>query len=461
MTRLTGTLFVILALALALTGAARATEIQRVVSPGGIEAWLVETDAAPVVTIAFGFEGGAVQDAPGRQGTANLVAELLNDGAGDLDAAAFQERLNSLAIDLRIDARRESFTGALRTTLRHADEAYDLLHLALTEPRFDGDAIDRARAGVLDEIRRNTADPDWLAARVWADVAFGDHPYGWPSRGTAQTLAAIGRADLVEYTGRVLARDNLSVAVAGRISAAQLAPLLDRIFGDLPATATLRAVPPVTTEPWRNTVLVERQGAQARLVVTQPGIARDDPDYFTALVLDHILAGSFGSRLFDALRVERGLTYGISSGFSHYDQVDYLTAQSDMSNDNVAEALEVLRREWTLLADEGPSAEEVADARLYLSGAFPLDLTSTRDIAELVRFMRMQDLGIDYIDRFAEEILAVDQGDVRRVANAVLRPDLLSAVIVGAPPSGAIEANVNLTAGELADRELAPGEPSL
>jgi zinc protease len=201
-------------------------------------------------------------------------------------------------------------------------------------------------------------------------------------------------------------------------------------------------------------------------MVAQPGIDRHDPDYYAARVLDHILAGSFGSRLFDALRVERGLTYGVSSGFSHYEVADFLTAESDLSNDNVGAALAVMREQWRDLADAGPSDAEVAAATDYLSGAFALSLTDTRSIARYVRFMQMHALGIDYLDRYPERIAAVSPDAVRGVAEGLLQPGGLVTVVVGDPPADALSPDMRTSAAALADRELArevvtDGEPTL
>jgi len=439
-----------------LPAAAAATEVQRVVSPGGVEAWLVESHEVPVVAVSFAFRGGNSQDSEGREGTANLLSLLLDEGAGELDSAAFQDQLNRYAIYLSFDDGRDEFYGQIYTTVEHADRAFDLLHLALTEPRFEADAIERMRAAVASDIRRQVGTPEWLAARAWSDMVFADHPYGRSSRGTMASLQAITVEDLRAYMADTFARDNLVIGVAGAITAEELATQLDAVFQDLPATADLRPVPDITIDAGATTTLVRRDGAQSTVWVSQPALTRDDPDYYPLFVVNHILGGGgFGSRLTDQIRTARGLTYGVSSSLITYEHGGALLASSDLSNANVQEALVVLRGIWRDMAFDGPTAEELEDAVTYLTGSFPLSLTSTESIADLLVAMQVESLGIDYLDRRNDHIRAVTLEDARAAAAAYLRPDQLTVVVVGDPNRADLRPDAVLDAAALAAEELA------
>ncbi|NBC34308.1 MAG: insulinase family protein [Alphaproteobacteria bacterium] len=434
-----------------------AIEVQRVISPGGIEAWLVESHRVPVIAMEFAFRGGSSVDPEGREGLANLASTLLDEGAGDLDAAEFQQRLTDAAIDLSFGARADAFQGSLKTVTTHADEAFGLLQLALTAPRFDADAVERMRAAVLADIQRRVAEPDWLGRRAFYDVAYEGHPYGRPLRGTAATLAAITADDLRGFVADNLVRDRLVVAVTGDITPEALAGILDEVFGALPAGGPPVAVPDTRPGAAGMTVLVERSGAQSFMMLAQPGIGRDDPDFYAAYVLNHILGGGgFTSRLTQQVREERGLTYGIFSYLANFRHSDLMLVMSSLSNDNVGEALAVIRAIWRDVAENGVSEDELADAQTFLTGSFPLQFTSTERIAGYLRRVQLENLPIDHIDRRNDLVNAVTREAVARVAARLLDAEALTVVVVGDPEAD-LAPDLRVPAASLAARELNDG----
>lgn len=435
-----------------------AIEVQRVISPGGIEAWLVENHRVPVISMEFAFRGGSSVDPEGREGLANLTSTLLDEGAGDLDAAEFQQRLTDAAIDLTFSARADSFQGSLKTVTDHAEEAFALLRLALTEPSFDTDAVERMRAAVLADIQRRVAEPDWLGRRAFYDVAYDGHPYGRPLRGTASSLAAITAADLHGFVDEHLVSNRLVVAVTGDITPEALSGVLDTVFGDLPESGPPIAVPDWAPGAPGTTVLVERNGAQSFMLLAQPGISRDHPDFYAAYVLNHILGGGgFTSRLTQQVREERGLTYGIASYLANFRHSDLMLVMSSLSNDNVEEALNVIRSIWRNVSENGVTQEELDDAKTFLTGSFPLQFTSSERIASYLRRVQLEGLPIDHIDRRNDLVNAVTSEDVARIAARLLEPDDLTVVVVGDPGDG-IEPDIRVPAALLAARELGDGE---
>lgn len=413
---------------------AHAIDIQRVVSPGGIEAWLVRDDRTPIIAMEFAFDGGTVLDPEGKEGTASLMTDLLSEGAGPLDAAAFQERLADTAVGLGFSADRDGIFGNVRTLTENAAEAWELARLALTAPRFDADAVERARGQALAGLRRGLASPQTVAGQVFARTVFEGHPYGRPGRGTLETVPRITADDLRAVHKARLARDTLLVAVAGDITAEQLGPVLDRVFGDLPARATPFEVPPAVAKGAGEVVVVERPVPQSVVSMGHQGMRRDDPDWFAAQIMNHALGGgSFSSRLMQEIRVERGLTYGVSSGLSSWEQGALVSAGGSTANATTGTFVDLVKAEWRRMADGGPTAEELADAKAYLTGSFPLQFTSTGSIARIVLQVRRDELGIDYLNRRAALIEAVTPDDVRRVARTLLKPDAFLTVIVGRP----------------------------
>ncbi|HSI41556.1 MAG TPA: pitrilysin family protein [Xanthobacteraceae bacterium] len=407
------------------------TRIQRVVSPGGIEAWLVHETALPLVAVEIAFVGGAAQDDPAKPGIASLTASLLDEGAGDLDSAAFQNRLAEQAIELRFDASRDTLTGSLRTLSENLDSALGLMSVALTAPRFDDEAVERIRQSQLAALRRRSTDPATLASLGWSARAFPGHPYGRPVDGTLESVPTISRADLAAYAKRVLAKDNLKIAVVGDVTAEQLGAALDRTFGALPAKAVLTPVPDVVPQGLGATAVRELDVPQASITFGGVGLKRSDPDFIPAFVLNHILGGSaFSSRLFKEVREKRGLAYSVYSYLAPLDHAGLMLGGTATKNDRAGESIALIREEYRKLLEQGPSAAELADAKSYLIGSFALRFDSSAKVAGQLLQIQLDELGIDYIDRRNTLIAAVSLDDIKRVATRLAaQPDLLVSVV--------------------------------
>jgi zinc protease len=418
-----------------LAAPALATTIERVVSPGGIEAWLVHEPAVPMIAIDFAFVGGAAQDAAGKGGTATLVASLLDEGAGDLDAKTFHARLERKAIELGFQAERDTLRGTLRTLTENKDEAFEYLRLALTQPRFDASDVEVIRAQVLSMLRRATTSPTDIANQRWWQVAFADHPYGRPVNGTLESVPTVTIADLKDYTNRVLARGNLKVAVVGDIDAETVKAMLDRVFGALPAQPDLKPVPNVSPQGLGRRIVVKLDVPQAVVAFGGPGIARKDPDFMAAYIVNHILGGgAFSSRLYQEVREKRGLAYSVYDTLVWLNHSALFFGGTATRADRAGETLEVIDKEIHRLAEEGPTEDELTKAKAYLNGSFVLNLDTSSKIAALLVQLQLDGLGIDYFSRRPEMINAVTLDDARRVAKRMLDGGML--VTVAGRPEG-------------------------
>ena len=408
--------------------------IQRVVSPGGIEAWLVEDHKVPVIALEWAFEGAGGTDPEGKEGLANMVARTLDEGAGPYDSQAFAARLQDNAIALGFDAGRDAFTGSLRTLSDRRDEAFELTRLALAEPRFDAEAVERMRTAMESSLRRDLADPNYVARRLFYSTAYPGHPYGDEIRGRLETLPAITPDDLRAFVRGQFGRDRLLVTAAGDITPEALGQALDRIFGGLPERASVPPVADAAPQGLGETLVAVRPTAQTVMLMGQTGIPRSDPDWYAASVMNHILGGGgFGSRLMEEVREKRGLSYGVYSYLIPLDHSALVMAGGSTMNARAGQALEIMRREWARMAEEGITDEELADAKTYLTGSFPLQFGSTQAIARILLQVRRDRLGIDYIDRRNDLINAVTREDVQRVARRLLDPARLLTVLVGRP----------------------------
>ncbi len=432
-------LFAALAAAALAGPAAADIDIQVIETPGGTTAWLVEEPAIPFVALEIVFRGGTALDAADKIGAVNLMTGLLEEGAADMDARAFAAARDDLAASFRFNASDDSVSISARFLSDTRDAAADLLRAALVAPRFDDDAIERVRAQVLSGLRSDAEDPNAIVGRAFAAAVYGDHPYAWPGNGTVDSVAALTRDDLVAAHKAALARDRVHVAAAGDISPEELAALIDRVLGDLPATgADLPGPAEVTFDG--GTTVIDFATPQSVISFGQPGIGRHDPDFFAAFVLNHILGGGgFGSRLTEEVRVKRGLTYGIYSYLNTKDNADLYVGGASTANARAAETVDVVRAEWARMAAEGPTEAEVEAAKTYLIGGYPLRFDSNAAIANIMVGMQLDGLTPAYITTRNDKVAAVTMDDVRRVAADLLDPDALTFFVVGQP--------VGLTAG--------------
>ncbi len=413
---------------------ARAVEVQKVISPGGVEALLVEDHSNPIIALEIAFRGGAALDPSGREGLAHLVSGLLDEGAGDLDSAAFQARLAELSIQLSFDSGLDNFSGSLRTLTENRTEAFRLLKLALAEPRFDAEPVERIRGQIQAQLRSRAEDPSTIAGRTLRRLFFDGHVYGRESDGTAESIAAITLEDLKGFVADRLGRDVLFVAAVGDISPARLSSLLDDTFGALRATATPAPVAETTPQSQGDLVVIEKQIPQSVVTFGHAGLKRDDPDFYAAYVVNYILGGGgFSSRLYEEVREKRGLAYSVYSYLSPYEHAALVVGGVATANARVAQSLELVRQEWARMADEGPSSEELARAKTFLTGSFPLRLSSSGAVANMLLGMQLQDLGVDYLDTRNSYIEAVTLDAAQRVAKRLFDEPALTVVVVGTP----------------------------
>ncbi|WP_024878277.1 pitrilysin family protein [Methylosinus sp. LW3] len=412
----------------------RAETIQRVVTPGGIEAWLVESYAVPLVALEFAMRGGASQDPAGKAGLATLLAGLLDEGAGPYDARAFHLAIEDLAIRLGFGCDRDAISGHMQTLSRNSDEAFELLRVALCEPRLEQQAIDRVRGQIAAGLKRDANDPDALVARAFREAAFPDHPYGRPVRGDLESLANLTRDDLDALRIRLLTRSDLKIAVVGAIDAATLAAKLDAIFGALPAQSLLTPVPEIDIHALGERRIIDLDVPQSAIRFGRPGMQRHDPDYFGAVVVNHILGGGvFTARLFNEVREKRGLAYSVYSHLNEYDKCAMLVGGAATKNERARESLEVIQAQFADLANEGPSADELDKAKKYLTGSYALRFdTSTKIAGQLVN-LQLDGFAPSYLDERNGRIDAVTLDDARRVAKRLLGDGELLVSIAGRP----------------------------
>ncbi|MBO0345850.1 M16 family metallopeptidase [Roseibium limicola] len=410
---------------------AQAVEIQKVTSPGGIEAWLVEDHTIPLIAMNFSFEGGAAQDPEDKQGLTRLLAATLDEGAGDLSSQAFQARLEELSVTLRYDTGKDYFYGTLRTLTANRDEAFNLAEMSLNKPRFDEEPVQRMKTQFIAGIRQSEQDPSEKASDLLYSSLLGDHPYTWKTEGTVESQGSLTPDDLRTQYQKLLAKDGVTIGVVGDIDAATLAPALDKIFGGLPEKADLTPVADLIVSSGK-TVSAEMNVPQTQILFGLPGIMRDDPDYQAAYVMNHILGGgSFTSWLYEEVREKRGLTYGVGTSLAPYNAGGLMIGSAATRADKADESVQVIQEQFKRMTEQGPTQAELDSAKKYLTGSYALRFDSSAKIARQLVALQNADLGIDYFERRNAEIEAVTLDDVKKAAQRLLGDKTPTIALVG------------------------------
>ena len=410
-----------------------AFEIKEVTSPGGVKAWLVEEHSIPFTAIQINFKGGSSLDRAGKRGAIHFMSALLEEGAGELDASGFAEELERLAAYFNFNIYDDSLTISAKFLTENRDEAVSLLRMALIEPRFDLDPIERVRNQILSILNSNKKKPQKIASEAFYRKAFAEHPYGSKKEGTIKTVSLLTQKDIRQAYRDVFARERVFVSAVGDIGELEFGKLLDKLLMDIPVGGKPLPNPAVYSEVTGYN-LVDFDSPQSVVFFGHRGIKLGDPDFFAAYTLNHILGGDgFGSRLMTELREKNGLTYGISSYLANWDGAELILGQFSSLNESVVEAVKILRFEWQKISSEGVTMEELRDAKTYLTGAYPLRFDGNARIAGILTGMQMRELPVSYISTRNSNIESLALEDLKRVAKKFFNEKDLYFVVVGRP----------------------------
>lgn len=419
----------------AFTAAAHAFTIQEVTSPGGIKAWLVEEKAIPLMAMNFSFRSASAEDPAGKEGVSEFLTGMMDEGAGEVLSQEFQKRRDELAFRMSFSSGNDFFEGGFQSLTRNRKPSVDLLKLAITAPRFDPAPLERVRQQFLLNVREKEQDPQTIASQAWMENILPGDPYARRSEGTLATMSAITADDLRTAHRRIFNRDTLQVAVVGDITAAELGPLLDDVFGGLPEKAPeVVKLPPAKPANGPKLQVTERDMPQSVIVFGHEGILRSDPEFIPAYVMSEILgSGGLTSLLSEEIREKRGLTYGVSFGLAPMQRVGLYVGMLQTKNSSAAEALQAARDVLAAFADRGPSQEQLDEAKTFLTGSYALRFSSNSAIANQLLALQQERLGIDYVQKRNALVEAVTLDQVKAQARRLLHPDRLIVSVVGKP----------------------------
>ncbi len=419
--------------------------IQEVSTKSSITAWLVEDHSLPIISLKFSFRGaGSIQNSEDKQGLARLLSNTMDEGAGDLTSQEFQKQLSDNSITLNFTSNRDNFGGQVKTLSRNKDKAFNLLKLALNQPRFDAEPLERMKQANLSRIKRSIGQPDWINARIFNDIAFNGHPYALNSGGTLTTLTNITADDLKTYKKNWLTQDRLVIAATGNITKKELIKIIDNVFSALPQSGLENKIQKGSLQNKGKTYLFEKDIPQTIITAALPSIDKNSADYDSLQLLNYIYGGGgFGSRLMEEAREKRGLTYGIYSQIAAQDYLNTLNISTSTQNKSVGEMLGIIKEQMNLLRDTDITMQELTDAKSYIIGSMPLSLSSTDKVSGILLGLQLDNRPIDYLDTYQNRIEGITIEDLKRLSNELLNPQDLLTILVGKPEN--INNTINIT----------------
>jgi zinc protease len=406
--------------------------VAEIVSPSGVRAWLVSDSTVPMIVVRAYWRGGSASQPENLSGVTTMMADMLTEGAGDMDADAFKERLETLNMSLGFGADWDGVGMTLTTLSENRDAAFEMARLALTAPRFDAAPMERIKRQMLVNIRQRETNASYVANLALDQALYPDHVYA--NRTSRESVGRITRADIQARRAAVINRATLRLTIVGDIDAGTAGRLIDSTFGPLPMgepppeppDAALRAPSPL--------IVRELPQPQSLILFAAPGIQDEDPDWIPLTVANYILGGGgFSSRLMNEVREQRGLVYGIGTTSSVREHAALIRGSAQSENGDVAEALAATRAEMARLYAQGATQQEVDDAITFLTGSFALDLDSNAKIATVAHAYQVAGRDVSYINRRNDLIRAVTLEDVNRVIRRLFDPEAFTFVVVGEP----------------------------
>lgn len=420
------------ALLLALPAAAMAP-IEHWQTANGARVYFVPAPELPMVDVQVVFNAGSARD--GRQpGLAQLTHVLLDKGADGMSADRIAQRLEGIGARLSGDSLRDMALLRLRSLSdpKYLQPAVEVFARILAKPDFNAADLERERARMLVALQHAQQQPGPVADKAFYAALYGEHPYAIPPEGTPDSLKALDRAAVRAFHARHYVARNAVVAIVGAVDRATAERLAEAVTGALPAGEPAPALPAVTDLQAAREQRITHPSSQTHILIGQPGMRRDDPDYFALYIGNHVLGGGgLVSRLSNEVREKRGLSYSVYSYFMPMAERGPFQLGLQTRNDQVDEALQVLRETLAVYVAEGPSAAELESAKNNITGGQALRIDSNRKILEYLAVIGFYDLPLDYLETFNNQVEAVTREQVREVFQRRIQPERMLTVLVG------------------------------
>lgn len=407
----------------------------REVLPNGIVLLVAERPAVPIVAVRVFTRAGAVFDPPQREGLANLMGALLTRGTAKRTGPELDAAIEFVGGSLEAGAGREGMTASLAILKRDLALGLDLLAEVVLTPAFPEAEVKRRVAQIQAGIKRSEEDPGTVAGRALARLVFGSHPYGRPPEGTVESVGRLTREDVVKFYGERVRPDTTIVAVVGAVTLDEARREVTARFGAWPRPAApALGVAAAAAGPPPQAVTIAKDLTQATILLGRQAIRQTDPEYFPLVVASYVLGGGSASRLYGRVRDEGGLAYSVYSYVSPSKYGSSFVVGGATRVAEVPKVIDIVRDELTRMGREPVTEREVALAKDYLVGSFPLRLDTSAKVADFLVAIEEQGLGLDYADRYRQNVSRVTVADVQRAAATFFAPDTFNRVVVGGTP---------------------------
>lgn len=408
--------------------------IQKWTTPQGARVYFVENHGLPMLDVSVDFDAGSARDQRETSGLAGMTKGMMALGAGDMSEQDVSERLADVGAVLggSFDADRAGFTLRTLSGDRERNQALQVLGAILSAPRFAADVLEREKARAIAGLKEAQTKPEYIGAKAFQAAIYGDHPYGLPEGGEVDGLARLTRDDLLNFYRGYYRAANMSVAIMGDVDRVEAERIAASLASGLPEGPAPALLPPVSALTAGGEQVIPHHATQSHLLVGQPGMTRDDPDYFPLLVGNYILGGGgFDSRLMIEIRQKRGLAYSAYSYFAPMRQAGPFQIGLQTRRETTEQALSVLRETLANFVAEGPTEEELTQAKNNLIGGFPLRLDSNKEILGYLSMMAFYNLPLDWLDQYTQQVAKVSREDILKAFQSRVHPQAERTVVVG------------------------------
>jgi zinc protease len=427
--RLLGLVLVLLAIP-----ARAGMDIQHWQTSGGARVYFVENHDLPMLDINVSFDAGSARDTPDKSGLAGMVRGLMPLGAGPWTEDEVSDRLADVGAVLsgQFDQDRAGFSLRTLSGQQEREQAVSVLRAILSAPRFTPEVLDREKARAVAELQEAATKPEYLGEKAFRRAIYGDHPYGLPEAGEVETVSSLTREDVLGFYESHYRAKNMSIALMGDLPRTEAEKLAEGLAADLPPGEAPPPLPRVAIKIPGIRLVIPHHAAQSHLFMGQPGLRREDSDYFPLVVGNYVLgSGGFDSRLMNEIRQKRGLAYSAYSYFAPLERLGPFQLGLQTRRETTDEAVRVADQTLRRFLEQGPTEEELKQAKDNLVGSFPLRLDSNRKILEYLAMMAYYRLPLDWLDDYPEQVEKVSKADVLKAFRDRIRPEALSTVIVG------------------------------
>jgi zinc protease len=407
----------------------------REVLANGIVLLVAERPAVPIVAVRVFTRAGAALDPPGKAGLANLTGATLTRGTARRSGPELDAAIEFVGGSVEAGAGRDGLTVSVAVLKKDLDLGLELLQEVLLSPAFPEAEVKRKVGQIQAAIKRSEEHPEAVASRALAPLVYDGHPYARPVEGTAASVGALTRDDVVAFHRDHVRPDTAIVAVVGAVTVDEARQAIQRRLGGWkapPGPAPAVADVPAMPAPQERTI--PRDLTQATILMGRQAIRQTDPDYFPLAVASYLLGGGSASRLYGRVREEGGQAYSVYSYVSPARHGAAFMVGTQTRTDEAPKVVAVIRDELARMTKEPVSDRELALGKSYLIGSFPLRLDTSSKVADFLVAVEANGLGLDYADRYRANIARVTAADVQRVAAKFFPPDTFSRVIVGKVP---------------------------